>query len=88
MMKKEYKKPVLIAESFAMTEHIAACAEDAFPLAVGFHHKENGCGISVFGGMKVMFLEGTNSKCDFFESLDVVEDYHGYEIFASDLFGS
>ena len=88
-MKKEYIKPAMIAESFIMTEHIAACAESSVELAVGFHQKENGCGISVMNGTAILFLEDfTEGACNFFYPVDEIEDYHGGKLLPQDLFGS
>jgi len=88
-MKKRYQKPALFAESFMTVEHISNCAENAFDLAVGFHHKENGCGIEIMNGTKVLFLQDvTGTHCDFFLPVDTITDYHGSTILTSDLFGS
>ena len=56
-MKKQYEKPMLCAETFYLTEHIATCEADAAGKPT-FHYGQSNCYYSMNNGDYQLFKDG------------------------------
>ena len=66
-MKKEYVRPVLVAERFSVAEHIASCGYVAT-------WAEGSCVVRI-GGINI-FADAVTNGCD----TDVVEMFHNFDL--------
>lgn len=62
-MKKKYKKPTILMESFEVSQNIAGCGSDLQDGGLGYptHANRNSCGWS-YGDYGVIFVQG-NTNC-------------------------